>query len=196
MITELQKSTLRLAAGGVMLAATLAIVVFLLPDASRLQAKEEHAARDAKQSFEVQKKHLGEIQDRATWLKRNQDTLKGLLDNMPAESVGRLQWRLSTTLYAVAAKHGVRLQAVKYGTASREGAKGANLESLDVEFSVTGTYQDLKPFMLSLEGSKLPFAVTSAKLEESPEGGHLTVVLRAFRQPSVTSTPEPAGEEA
>ena len=53
---------------------------------------------------------------------------------------------------------------------------------MDVEFNATGVYMNLKAFMLALEGSKLPFAVVSAKLEESPEGAHLTITLRAFRQ--------------
>ena len=51
-----------------------------------------------------------------------------------------------------------------------------------MEFNATGVYMNLKSFMLALEGSKLPFAVVGAKLEESPEGAHLTITLRAFRQ--------------
>jgi len=108
--------------------------------------------------------------------------LDDLLRTMPSESIGKLHWRLSQKLFELSQKHGVRLISVKYGAPSKEGAKGSLLEALDVEFSVTGVFMNLKPFMLALEGSKLPFAVVSAKLDESPEGAHLSVVLRAFRQ--------------
>ena len=84
------------------------------------------------------------------------------------------------------------LIAAKYGPPTREGSKGSLLESVDVEFNATGIYKNLKSFMLALEGSKLPFAVVGAKLEESPEGAHLTITLRAFRQ---TSAPPGSHDE-
>jgi hypothetical protein len=98
--------------------------------------------------------------------------------------VGKLHWKLSQTLFELTKKHQVRLISVKYGPPTREGSKGSALESVDVEFNATGVYMNLKSFMLALEGSKLPFAVVAAKLEESPEGAHLTITLRAFRQSS------------
>jgi hypothetical protein len=38
--------------------------------------------------------------------------------------------------------------------------------------------------MLALEGSGVPFAVRDGRLEESPEGARLDIVLRAFRKAS------------
>mgnify|MGYP001579606928 CR=1 FL=1 len=93
-----------------------------------------------------------------------------------------MQWMLSQRLYFLAQKHGVRLVSVKYGLPNREGAKGTDLEAMDVEFNATGVFGVLKPFMLALENSELPFAVSSVRLEESPDGGRLTVTLRAFRR--------------
>jgi hypothetical protein len=71
---------------------------------------------------------------------------------------------------------------VKYGQASREGTKGSGLESIEVEFVAVGLYANHKAFMLDLEGSGLPFAVRDGRLEESPEGARLDIVLRAFRK--------------
>jgi hypothetical protein len=104
---------------------------------------------------------------------------------MPDRSAGRLQWELSRRLFDLAQKYGVRLQSLKYGTPTREGVKGTDLEILDVEFTASGIYQNLKPFMLGLEDIRenpLPFAIAGAKLEESPEGARLSVTLRAFRR--------------
>jgi hypothetical protein len=50
--------------------------------------------------------------------------------------------------------------------------------------------------MLALEGSRLPFAVVSAKLDESPDGAQLTVVLRAFRQITGPAADALAGEQS
>ena len=86
--------------------------------------------------------------------------------------------------------------AVKYGPPTREASKGSQLESVDVEFNLTGIYLNLKSFMLGLEGSKLPFAVVAAKMEESPEGAHLTITLRAFRQATPTAAELRSGEGA
>jgi len=182
MITPLRSSTLRAAAGGVLALLGLGVFLLVLPNASERRRHSEKAAGDAIRDLDRQKTELGAYQAEADRLRTDRKALDDLLRNMPAESVGKLHWRLSQKLFELATKHGVRLVSVKYGAPSREGAKGSLLEALDVEFTVTGVFQNLKPFMLALEGSKLPFAVVNAKLDESPEGAHLTVVLRAFRQ--------------
>jgi len=160
----------------------LAVLLLALPNASSRQAHSEKAAAEANRSYQARKAELGQYEELADRLRKDRQSLEDLLHNMPAESVGQLHWKLSKKLYELAQKHAVRLVGVKYGAPSREGAKGSLLEALDVEFTVTGVFLNLKPFMLALEGSKLPFAVVSAKLDESPDGAHLTVVLRAFRQ--------------
>jgi hypothetical protein len=71
---------------------------------------------------------------------------------------------------------------VKYGLPSREGARGTDLEAVEVEFVALGVYASHKAFMHDLEGSGLPFAVRDGRLEESPEGARLNIVLRAFRK--------------
>ena len=182
MITPLRSSFLRLAVGGALALLGLGVLAFVLPNASSQKEHSQKAARDAAKNFEARKAELKGYQDEASRLQADRKALEDLLRNMPVESVGQLHWKLSRKLFELAQKNGVRLVSVKYGAPSREGAKGSLLEALDVEFSVTGVFNNLKPFMLALEGSRLPFAVVSAKMDESPDGAHLTVVLRAFRQ--------------
>jgi hypothetical protein len=184
MITSLRSSTIRLAAGGALGLAGLVVFGFVLPGAAHDRTRSESAAREAAQNLQRQKDELRVFQAEANRIREDRRILEELLQNMPAESVGSLGWKLSQKLWELSKKNQVHLVSVKYGAPSREGAKDSILEAVDVEFTVTGIYQNLKPFMLSLEGSKLPFAVASAKLDESPDGAHLTVVLRAFRQRS------------
>jgi len=195
MITSLRSSTYRLIAGGVLALLALGVFAFALPDASTKRTQSEKAAKDAGAALVRQKSELEAYQAEAERIRADRKALDELLANMPSESVGRLHWKLSQTLYGLARKHEVRLVSVKYGAPSREGAKGSLLEAVDVEFTTVGLFKNLKGFMLSLEGSRLPFAVASAKLDESPEGGHLTVVLRAFRQAPGAAAAEP-GEGA
>jgi hypothetical protein len=101
---------------------------------------------------------------------------------------------MSRTLHSLALKHGVRLQSVKYGLPNRENAKGTDLESIDVEFTVLGVYSSIKPFMLALEGAGQGFAVGGARLEESPEGARLNVTLRAFRRGAAAPKDGEGGE--
>jgi len=182
MISSLRSSTIRLIAGGAMAVLGLGVYAFVLPDASQRRQSSEKAAADATKALDRQKNELASYQVEAARIRNDRKALEELLRTMPAESIGQLHWKLSKKLFELQQKHGVRLLSVKYGAPSKEGAKGSLLEALDVEFTVTGIFQNLKPFMLALEGSKLPFAVVSAKLDLAPEGAHLTVVLRAFRQ--------------
>ncbi len=182
MITSLRSSTIRLIVGGVMALLGLVAFLFVLPDASQRRDHSLTSAMDAEKALKKQQAELAGLQAEAERIRADRKSLDELLRNMPAETTGRLHWKLSQKLFELTQKHGVRLISIKYGGPSKEGAKGSLLESLDVEFTVTAVFQNLKPFMLALEGSKLPFAVVSAKLDESPDGGHLTVVLRAFRQ--------------
>ena len=182
MISSLRTSTIRLIVGGSLAVIGLGVFVFVLPDASERLSQRQKGASDAKATLERQQRDLEAAQAEAERIRVNREALDELMKTMPAESVGKLAWKLSKTLFDLTTKHTVRLVSVKYGAPAHEGTKGMQLESVDVEFTATGVYMNLKSFMLSLEGSKLPFAVVSAKLDESPEGAHLSVVLRAFRR--------------
>ena len=182
MSTSLRASKFRLIGGGVLALVGLVVTLFMLPDASQKRVQTEKALKEASTSFDRQVKDLQAAQAEADRIKADRLSLDELMQNMPVEGVGNLHWKLSQKLFELTKKHGVRLIAVKYGPPTREGSKGSLLESVDVEFNATGIYMNLKSFMHDLEGSKLPFAVVGAKLEEAPEGAHLTVILRAFRQ--------------
>jgi len=182
MTASLRASQFRLAGGAVLAAAGLVTALFVLPDASQKQLKTAQSLKDAASAYDRQLGDLKSARAEADRLQEDRRAMDDLLKNMPAEGVGRLHWKLSQKLFELSKKHGIRLITVKYGAAAREASKTSLLESVDVEFSATGLYQNLKSFMLALEGSKLPFAVVAAKLEESPEGAHLTITLRAFRQ--------------
>lgn len=182
MSASLRASRIRLAIGGLALAAGLATTVFLLPDASQQLAQKLGAKRDAEQARNRQAQQLADLQQLSDRIRRGRETLANLEARLPKGSTGELQWDLSKTLHELADKHGLRLQSVKYGQASREGTKGSGLESIEVEFVAVGLYANHKAFMLDLEGSGLPFAVRDGRLEESPEGARLDIVLRAFRK--------------
>jgi len=193
-ITPLRSSLLRAALGAALALLAAGVLLFALPSAAQRRTRSVQGEVAATRQLEALKAEVRGYQEQAGRLRRDREVLQGLLANMPSETVGHLQWRLSEKLFELAGKDAVRLIAIKYGAPAREGPKGSLLEALDVEFTVQGVFQDLKPFMLALEGSKLPFAVVSAKLDESPEGAHLTVVLRAFRQAPGTGSDQ--GEDA
>jgi Tfp pilus assembly protein PilO len=182
MSASLRASRIRLAAGGLGLALGLAVTVFVLPDASQQLTQKRRAKREAEQARNKQAQQLADLQHLSERIRRGRETLAGLEAHLPKGSTGELQWELSRTLHKLADKNGLRLQTVKYGQASREGTKGSGLESIEVEFVAVGLYANHKAFMLDLEGSGLPFAVRDGRLEESPEGARLDIVLRAFRK--------------
>ena len=185
MNSPLHASKLRLLAGGLLLLAAGLVLVFVLPDASRQQIQRQRASEQARQALAVQKERLAALEAEDRRFTEGRKRLAALLGSMPDQTAGRLQWELSRRLYDLSRKHDVRLNSVKFGTPTREGAKGTDLEILDVEFTASGIYQNLKPFMLGLEDTRehpLPFAVSAARLEESPEGARLSVTLRAFRR--------------
>ena len=193
--TTLRTSSIRAAMGGVLLLAALGVALFVLPDASRRRDEQEKARINAKALLTIQIQQLAERQVLVDRLTLDQKHLEDLEKKMPSGNVGQLQWELSQILFEKAKENGVRLQTVKYGLPSREGAKGTDLESIDVEFTVLGIYPAMKPFMLAIEGSGLPFAVGSARLEESPEGARLSVSLRAFRHSGVTTKSDSTSPE-
>lgn len=184
MSSPLRASRLRLALGILGLAAGLGVAFFLLPDASQQLSQKLKAKREAELSRNQQVQQLQELQQLADRIQRGRETLADLEARLPRGSAGELQWNLSKTLHELSQKHGLRLQTVKYGLPSREGARGTDLEAVEVEFVALGVYANHKAFMLDLEGSGLPFAVRDGRLEESPEGARLNIVLRAFRKAS------------
>ncbi len=190
MSSPLRTSRLRLILGSLATAVGLGVALFLLPDASQQLNQKLKSKREAESNRNQQLRQLQELQLLADRLHRGQNTLANLEARLPKGSAGQLQWDLSKTLHALAKKNGLRLQSVKYGLPSREGARGTDLEAIEVEFVALGIYANHKAFMLDLEGSGLPFAVRDGRLEESPEGARLNIVLRAFRKAGA-----PAAEE-
>jgi Tfp pilus assembly protein PilO len=182
MSSPLRASRLRMALGALGLILGLGVAIFLLPDANQQRAQQLKAKRDAELNRNQKIQQLQDLQQLADRIRRGRDTLENLEARLPKGSAGELQWDLSKTLHELAKKHGLRLQTVKYGLPSREGTRGSDLEAVDVEFVAVGVYASHKAFMLELEGSGLPFAVRDGRLEESPEGARLDIVLRAFRK--------------
>lgn len=192
MSSPLRTSRLRLAIGGLGLALGLGVAFFLLPDASQQLAQKLRAKQEAELNRNQQVQRLKELQQLADRIRRGRETLADLEGRLPRGSAGELQWTLSKQLHELAQKHGLRLQTIKYGLPSREGSRGTDLEAIDVEFVAIGVYASHKAFMLELEGSGLPFAVRDGRLEESPEGARLDIVLRAFRKAGTPDREEEA----
>jgi len=192
MSSPLRASRLRLALGALGLVLGLGVAFFLLPDASQQLAQKLKAKREAELNRNQKVQQLQELQQLADRIRRGRDTLESLEGRLPRGSAGELQWSLSKTLHELARKHGLRLLTVKYGLPSREGTRGSDLEAVDVEFVAVGVYANHKAFMLELEGSGLPFAVRDGRLEESPEGARLDIVLRAFRKAGAPEREEEA----
>lgn len=182
MTSPLRASRLRLALGILGMVSGLGVAFFLLPDASQQLSQKLKAKREAELSRNQQVQRLQELQQLDTRIRRGLETLADLEARLPRGSAGELQWSLSKTLHELTQKHGLRLQSVKYGLPSREGSRGTDLESVEVEFVALGVYANLKAFMLDLEGSGMPFAVRDGRMEETPEGARLNLVLRAFRK--------------
>ena len=190
MSSPLRASRLRLILGALGMTLGVAVALFVLPDASQQLNQKLKSKREAEQNRNLQVRQLQELQLLADRLHRGQETLANLEARLPKGSAGQLQWDLSKTLHELAKKNGLRLQSVKYGLPSREGARGTDLEAIEVEFVALGIYANHKSFMRDLEGSGLPFAVRDGRLEESPEGARLNIVLRAFRKTSGTEREE------
>jgi Tfp pilus assembly protein PilO len=182
MKSSLRTSRLRLALGALGVVLGLGVAFFVLPDASQQLAQKLKAKREAESGRNQQIQQLQDLRQLSDRIRRGQSTLADLESRLPKGSAGELQWSLSKTLHSLTQKHGLRLQSVKYGLPSREGARGTDLEAVEVEFVALGVYANHKAFMLDLEGSGLPFAVRDGRLEESPEGARLDIVLRAFRK--------------
>lgn len=172
----------RLIAGGALMVLVILVAVFMLPDASTTLDQKLRAKTAAETARDRQKERLGELQHLADRIQRGQQTLSDLEARLPQGTAGELQWQLSGVLHDLSTKAGVQLQSVKYGQPSKEESKGTGLEAMQVEFTVSGIYPNIKTFMRDLESSGLPFAVEDARLEESPDGARLTGTLRAFRK--------------
>lgn len=175
--TPIATSRLRALAGAGAFLLGLLVLLFVLPYASDRKAQEQRAKSQAQA---LNARHQSELQRRKDLdarLLQDQEVLTDLEARLPSGSTGDLQWSLSKSLHALAIQEGIRLQGLKYTPATKEGG----LDAVDVECTVLGLYQPLKAFMRAVEGAGLPFAVRDARLEESPEGARLVMVLRAFR---------------
>ena len=193
MSAPLRTSAIRAWVGlGLAVAAAL-LALFVLPDANQELARRREASNRASRDLQLRKESLKGLNSLAERLKASEQKLADLEGRMPQKGTGQLQWDLSRTLHDLSTEHGIRLLSVKYNPPNRDAAKGTDLESIDVEFNALGVYQSLKSFMLALEGSGLPFAVGAVKLDESPEGARLSVLLRAFRK---AGPARPADREA
>lgn len=196
MSASLRSSAIRAWVGLGLAAAAALLALFVLPDASQELARRREASNRASRDLQQRKEALTSLNDLALRITASEQKLVDLEKKMPQKSAGQLQWELSKTLHDLAVEHGVRLLSVKYNPPNRDAAKGTDLESIDVEFNSLGVYQSLKSFMLALEGSGLPFAVGAVKLDESPEGARLSVVLRAFRKAGPAKAADREGEAA
>lgn len=192
----LKASRGRLFSGAGLLLIALLVGIFLLPDASTTLDQKLRAKASAEIARDRQKERLAGLQHLADRIQRGQQTLTDLEAHLPTGSAGELQWQLSGELHRFSTRSGVQLQSVKYGQPSKEESKGTGLEALQVEFTVSGLYPNLKAFMRELEGPGLPFAVEDARLEESPEGARLTGTLRAFRKPPAKDAADDSGDGA
>ncbi len=177
MSASLRDSRFRALGGAVALLAGLALLTFVLPDASDSLTRQRRVRDQAKRLKQQQDDRLKSLQADADKLERGQATLTALEARLPKGSAGDLQWKLSRALHELAAKDNVRLSTIKYSPATKEG----ELDAVEVEFTALGIYAPLRGYLRSLEGSGLPFAVRDARMEESPEGARLTIVLRAFK---------------
>jgi len=192
---HLRASTLRLVGGLLLLLGAGAVALFLLPDASQKRVQQGKAFNQAGAQLQHQEEELQKLKARAESIRIGRERMEEVLSHMPQENEGQLKWKLSRTLYDLASKHGVRILTVKYGAPTREGAKGTDLEALDVEFVASGIYKELKAFMHAFESSHLPFGLASGKLDETPEGARMTVSVRAFRRTGQVKG-EAGGEES
>jgi hypothetical protein len=194
MNVSMKSSAHRLWLGAGLAALATAVAIFLLPDASGRAAKERKSAQDAKASLQRQLSELSGHKDMLERIHAGQQRIADLEKHMPKGDVGALQASLRKTLHELSRKSGVRLTNIKFSLPNKDGTRNTGIESLDVEFVVIGVYQNLKVFMHAIESSGQPFGASNVKLDESPEGGRLTVVLRAFRPSSGNQAEQQQGE--
>jgi hypothetical protein len=187
MNSRMKSSTHRLWLGLSLISLALLVAIFLLPDASGRATKERKSALEAQSALERQLHELSEYQAMLDRIHAGRQRIQDLEERMPKGDIGDLQFSLRNTLFKLAKDSGVKIPYIKYGAPNKDGAKNTGVESIDVEFSALGVYRNLKAFMHALESSGQPFGASSVKLDESPEGGRLTVVLRAFRQATGSS---------
>lgn len=180
--SSMKSSASRLWLGIGLTALAVLVAIFLLPDASGKAAKERRSAQEAQVALERQLHELSEYQNMLDRIHEGRQRIAELEEHMPKGSVGNLQFSLRNTLFKLASESNVRIPNIKYSVPNKDGSKNTGIETLDVEFTAVGVYQNLKAFMLALESSDQPFGASTVKLDESPEGGRLSVVLRAFRQ--------------
>jgi hypothetical protein len=192
---SIKTSTHRLWLGSGLCAAAAIIAISLLPSASGKAAKERKSALEAQAILDRQLKELSGHQETLDRINAGRERITELEGHMPKGNVGDLQFSLRNTLFKLAGESSVRLPNIKYGVPNKDGSKNTGIETLDVEFTAIGVYKNLKAFMHALEGSGQPFGASTVKLDESPEGGRLSVTLRAFRHTSASDRSIAAEEE-
>ena len=184
---KIHQATKHLILGSLAWALSLCSIFIVIPKLQNSIIRKTEAQKDSALDFTNKKNQLENLIKLSNKIRQGQDSLvriQSLLPNIPSSE---LQLSLSRELHKLSKENNVRLQSVKYARPSREGQKNIELESIESELVVTGIYNDLRTFMFSLEKAGLPYAIREARLEESPEGLKLTVNLRAFKKPDVSS---------
>lgn len=182
-------SEIRSAIGVILFLTAVGINWGILPEISNQRTQQQRAAKSAKEQLDSHIKARNELRAKADNLELSRTRMEEILGSMSVEDEGPLKWNLRKVLHELSGKHGIRIQSVKYGAPAKEGAKGTNLETIDVEIVSTGIYQSVKAFVLALEQSNLPFGLAGGRMEEAPEGLRLTLTLRAFRRATQEATP-------
>jgi len=177
------KSSFVMAISGIsLIVLAVGIAAFVFPDANQKRITQISVAKEARNNRDSQRQDLNRIKAKDKEIRESRQRMDEVLSNMSGESEGQLKWKLRKALHAIGNKHGIRIHSVKYGPLTKEGSKGTDLESIDVELVCSGVYQSVKSFMLGLETSNLPFGISNGRLDEGPDGIRLTLSLRAFRR--------------
>lgn len=182
MNNTIKASLIRVGIGGFLLLVAISVAAFVFPDAKAKRDQQDRAAKQAEKQKNDQKLELQRLKERAEALQKSREVMDKVLANMSVESEGALKWKLRKALHEMGEKHGMRIHNVKYGAPAKEGAKGTDLESINVELVSSGVYKSIKSFMLALEKSDLPFGISNGRFDEGPDNIRMTLTLRAFRR--------------
>lgn len=172
---DFRASSVRFVSGFILCIVGLLTVAFVVPSMQKKYISNSGLQDDILRSRHRQEKELNEMHVEANW-----QLLEKFMMDIQVGDGQKLRWELSNTLYDLSAKHEVRILNVKYTPIVRLAIIGDNLESLSVDFDISGDCIHLKNFMLALEKSNRNSIVVEAKLEKDDESSHLAVKLFTF----------------